>query len=186
MKKFFGRVLLVSSVCLPVVFASSSVSFAQQAHYPIVKGHGGVYKIQEATAFPDPRLHYKIIVDIKEGASGNKAVNGALNNLARLANLHGLGGVTPEHLDIVAVVHGEATVALLSDVSYENRFGVLNPNTDLINSLLEAGIKIFVCGQSLNARKYDARELTTGVQISISAVTMLTTYQLNGYALISY
>lgn len=185
MKKMFGRVLLVSSVCLAVVFASS-ISFAQQAHYPIVKGHGGVYKIPEATAFPDPQLQYKIIVDIKEGASGNKAVNGALNNLARLANLHGLGGVAPENLDIVAVVHGEATLALLSDVSYENRFGVLNPNTDLINSLLEAGIKIFVCGQSLNARKYDARELTTGIQISISAVTVLTTYQLNGYALISY
>ncbi|WOK05547.1 DsrE family protein [Imperialibacter roseus] len=186
MKNFVKSYYLESFVCFLIANLLSIAAFAQEAHYPIVKGHGGIFDIQEATAFPDPTLQYKIVVDIKEGAGGHKSINASLNNLARIANLHGMGGVPKENIDIVAVIHGEATISILSDISHENRYGTPNPNTDLIRALLEGGIKLFVCGQSLRARKIDARELTPGIAISLSAVTLVTTYQLKGYAVLSY
>lgn len=186
MKNFECSICLEILVCFILLFSTPNRSAAQEAQYPIVKDHGGVFDIPEATVFPDPSLVYKIVVDIKEGSGGHKAINASLNQLARIANLHGLGGVPKENIDIVAVVHGPAAVSLLSDVSHENRYGNTNPNSDLIKSLLEGGIKLHVCGQSLKARQIDPRELTPGIIISISAVTLVTTYQLNGYALLSY
>jgi intracellular sulfur oxidation DsrE/DsrF family protein len=186
MKNFVRSFYLESIICLFVANILSTAAIAQEAHYPIVKGHGGIFDIPEATSFPDASLQYKIVIDIKEGSGGHKSINSALNNVARIANLHAMGGVPKENIDIVVVVHGEATVSVLSDISHENRFDSPNPNTDLISSLLEGGIKLFVCGQSLRARKIDSRELAPGVGISLSAVTLVTTYQLKGYALLSY
>lgn len=168
-----------------VLFFGFSV-LAQEAQFPLVKGHGGVYPIAEATEFPDDGIVYKIIFEVSAGADGPKALNPGLNNLARLVNLHVLGGVKKENLEVVAVVHGEATASLLSDEAYENRFETGNHNAGLVRALQEAGVKIFVCGQSLKARKVEADELLSGLTISLSAVTVLTTYQLQDFALISF
>ncbi len=186
MKNIITSYCQVSFVCFFIAFFFSFGAVAQEAHYPIVKNHGGIFDIPEATEFPNPDLKYKIVIDLKEGADGHKSINSSLNNVARIANLHAMGGVPKENIDIIVVVHGGATISLLSDISHENRYGTVNPNTDLISSLLEGGIRIFVCGQSLRARKIDSRELAPGINISLSAVTLVTTYQLNGYALLSY
>lgn len=186
MKSFVRSIYLELSVCFLVVVLLPNQAAAQSAHYPIVQNHGGIFDIQEATIFPDASLQYNIVIEIKEGAAGHKSINGALNNVARVANLHGIGGVPKENIHIVAIVHGEATVALLSSISHENRFGTPNPNIDLIESLQAAGIQLAVCGQSLKARKIDPRELTSDITISLSAVTALTTYQLKGYALLTF
>ncbi len=168
------------------VLIASYAATAQEALFPIVKGHGGIYEIPEAVEYPPNDKKYKIVVDIKIGSEGVKSVNPGLNNLARLLNLHGLGGVSKENLEVVAVVHNEATVSVVSHKAYENRFGTKNPNIDLLTSLHEAGVTLFICGQSLRARKVDPDELAEEVAISLSALTVLTKYQLDGYALISF
>lgn len=175
------KVILLAFICLV-----SGTTHAQDARFPLVKGYGGIYEIPEAVEYPSKDRVYRIVVDIKTGADGYKTINPGLINLARLMNLHGLGGVSKENMEVVAVIHGEATISVLSDEAHENRFETENHNTDLIKSLQDAGVKLFICGQSLRARKVNANELVSNVAISLSALTVLTTYQLDGYALISF
>jgi intracellular sulfur oxidation DsrE/DsrF family protein len=56
----------------------------------------------------------------------------------------------------------------------------------LYQELQQAGIKMFVCGQSLIARKVDQLKMVPEVKIATSALTTLTTYQLKGYALLRF
>jgi intracellular sulfur oxidation DsrE/DsrF family protein len=61
-----------------------------------------------------------------------------------------------------------------------------NPNLQLFEELSKAGVKIFVCGQSLINRKVDRTKLVPEVKIATSMLTTLTTYQLRGYALLKF
>ena len=170
---------------LTIIFFRTGFLHGQEALFPAVRDYGGVYEIPEASEFPRDDILYKIIVDVKSGSTTPDTVNPALYNLARLMNLHGLRGVDKENMKVLAVVHGEATLAVLSDQAHKDRFGRENSNSDLLKALQEAGVKLFICGQSLQARKVRPDELAEGINISLSALTMLTTYQLEGYALIS-
>ena len=158
--------------------------FSQNKVTPIVKNQGGIYAIEEAVEYPDSTLQYKIVIDLKSGAKKEGDLAFALHNSARMMNLHGIGGV--KNMEVIGVIHSDATKSILSNSAYKKRYGVENPNTELIAALTEAGMKIYVCGQSLIARGFAVEELNPNVQISISALTILTTYQLKGYALLTF
>jgi len=63
---------------------------------------------------------------------------------------------------------------------------VNNPNLKLYEELNAAGVKMFVCGQSLIARKIDRTKMVPEVKIATSMLTTLTTYQLKGYASLKF
>ena len=50
--------------------------------------------------------------------------------------------------------------------------------------LHDAGVSIYVCGQSTSFGGIDKNELADGVQLALSAMTMLTILQSDGYALL--
>lgn len=161
-------------------------AFAQQEQFPVVKSFGGVYHIPEAVRLPDSTLHYKIVVDIRMGSEDPAYISPALHNLARMLNLHALGGVPPERMEVVAVIHSTATHTILSDKDYRKKYKKDNPNLPLLKELREAGVDLYVCGQSLIARDCKEATLSPDVKISIAALTILTECQLNGYALLSF
>jgi len=161
-------------------------SYAQQKHNPAVKEFGGIYDIPEADKRPDPQLEYKLVIDLTEGAETSEEVNRALNNIARTLNLHVQGGVPIENLKVAAVVHSAATPLVLSNNAYRKKFGVDNPNDQLIQALNDVGVELYVCGQSLIGRGYAQEPLHPGIKVSFSAMTLLTEYQLKGYALLKF
>jgi intracellular sulfur oxidation DsrE/DsrF family protein len=89
-------------------------------------------------------------------------------------------------MKVVAVVHNLATQSILSNEAYKSKFGVDNPNSQLLDELAEAGVQVFVCGQSLKGRGYMDMTLHPTVTVSISALTILTTYQMYGYAALKF
>ena len=159
---------------------------AQQAQFPIVKGFGGIYDIASATMRPDPAVQYKIVIDITSGPAGADLLNPALNNVARMLNLHGIAGVPPENLEVVLAIHGDATVAVLHDKAYSERFKIPNPNRDLLAALSAANVKLTVCGQSLLGHGIEAKEVGEIVEIATSMLTTMTTYQMLGYAYLRF
>jgi intracellular sulfur oxidation DsrE/DsrF family protein len=159
---------------------------AQERLTPAVPGHGGIFKIDNPDETPDPALTYKIVIDITMGSDSAIAVNPALHNIARMFNLHVAAGVPIENMDIVAVIHNKATSSLLNDKAYKRLYHVENPNNELIAALTKAGVKLFVCGQSLLARGYDRKEINKHIGVSVSALTIQTEYQLKGYALLKF
>lgn len=154
--------------------------------YPIVPEFGGIYRIPEVEKNPDTTLTYSIVIDVTLGAEEPDQLNPSLNNIARMLNLHGLGGVPQERLEVVAVIHSLATPTVLSNEAYNEKFGCDNPNDELLQALSDAGVSLFVCGQSLLARGFYPQPLHSDITVSISALTIQTEYQQKGYALLKF
>ena len=164
----------------------SSSAFGQDKVNPGLADFGGIYNIPEATVKPDPNLEYKIVVDIYSGSNSPSALNPALYNVARMINLHAVGGAPAQNLDIVLAIHAGANDAVMTSQDYRARHQVDNPNIDLIRTLKEAGVKLTVCGQSLIHSQVQPDQVLDEVEIATSMLTTVTTYQMKGYAFLKF
>ncbi|HAH51082.1 MAG TPA: hypothetical protein DCL80_07390 [Balneola sp.] len=168
------------SVTIFIVLICTVNAFAQKGANPIIKNFGTIYEIENAVN-PDPNIEYKIVVDLKTLQRDKESINPGLNNVARMLNLHGLGGVKAENLNVAVAIHGGATDVILNNEAYQKKYELDNPNLQLINELKEAGVKLYVCGQSLLARNYEHDEVNTQIKIGLSMLTVVTTYMHKGY-----
>jgi intracellular sulfur oxidation DsrE/DsrF family protein len=74
----------------------------------------------------------------------------------------------------------------MNNESYREKFKKDNPNLKVLQELKEAGVSLFICSQSLMARKIDRNRLVPEVVPAVSMLTVLTTYQLKGYAMLKF
>jgi intracellular sulfur oxidation DsrE/DsrF family protein len=74
----------------------------------------------------------------------------------------------------------------MNNEEYKKKYKTDNPNLDLFKALSDAGVKIFVCGQSLIARDINKDKMVPQVKIASSMLTTMTTYQLKGYAMLIF
>lgn len=153
---------------------------AQKAANPIIKNFGTIYEIPDAIN-PDTEIEYKVVIDLKTLQRDKESINPGLNNVARMMNLHGLGGVKPENLKVAVAIHGGATDVILNNEAYKKKYELDNPNLALIDELKEAGVELYVCGQSLLARQYPFEDVNKQINIGLSMLTVVTTYMHKGY-----
>ncbi|MEP5612177.1 MAG: DsrE family protein [Cyclobacteriaceae bacterium] len=163
-----------------------STAFAQKRVNPVIKNFGGIYDIPEATVRPDPNQEYKIVIDVYGGTDDKVKVDRSLNNVARMLNLHAVGGVDPGNMKVVLALHAKSTYSILDDESYKEKFGSPNPNIALVRELKKAGVRITVCGQSLRGREVENSQVLTEVEIATSMLTTVTSYQMKGYQLLKF
>ena len=146
---------------------------------PIIDTHGPVFPV--APDFETPLdLEYKVAFDVSQ-SGGADGVSTSLNTVARFLNMHGQAGVPRAQLGAAVVVHGTAVMDVLSDDAYHARSGSANPNATLLKELLDAGVRVVVCGQSAASRGYQASELADGVELALSAMTAFVVLQNEGY-----
>lgn len=156
-----------------------------QKTFPAIQGYGAVFGVQEAEALINVNQKYKIVVDITQGEKNpTKDLNKGYESVARLYNLYALAGLKKGNLDIAVVIHFEATPTILSDEAFQYEFQSANPNTQIINTLGEAGVKFYVCGQSLRARKYVEHKKNQHIKVAHGALLALSHFQSQGYSLI--
>ncbi len=153
---------------------------------PIIKNFGGIFEIPYAEEKPDPNQKYQIVIEVEKQSDKPDTINWALNNVARLLNLHASGGVPAKNIEVVLAIHGGATYTTMNNEAYREKYKVDNPNLRLYQELKQAGVRMFVCGQSLIARQVDRTRLVPEVKISVSMLTILTTYQMKGYAVLRF
>ncbi len=170
--------LLTILICITV--------HAQEKVNPVIKDFGGIYDIPEATVKPDGQQEYKIVIDVYGGASDKSDLDRSLNNVARMLNLHAVGGVPADNMNVVLALHAQSTYSTMGHEAYREKFGTDNPNADLMKALKDAGVKITVCGQSLIGRGVDPDELLEEVEIATSMLTTVTHYQKLGYMLLRF
>lgn len=166
--------------------ASMFTSFSQERVNPVIKNYGGIYEVPEATVTPDSAQDYNIVIDVYGGAKDKKEIDRSLNNVARMLNLHAVGGVSPEKLNVVLALHGQSTYSALDNATYQKEFGVSNPNAGLLKELKEVGVLITVCGQSLRGRGFGGDELNDEVEVATSMLTTVTYYQSLGYIMLKF
>ena len=100
--------------------------------------------------------------------------------------MHAGAGVPIEQLHIAGVVHNKATHDVLDNVGYREKYGVDNPNLPLLVALEEAGVAVYICGQSISARGVDRTEIHKSVGVGLSAMTIILSLQSDGYQLIKF
>jgi intracellular sulfur oxidation DsrE/DsrF family protein len=160
--------------------------WAQKPVNPVIKSFGTVSSIPYATVKLDTSIEYKIIVDVMTGSDDKSEVFFSMNNVARMFNLHVLAGVPKEQMHVVLAIHNAAVWSVLTDARYKELFGLINPHTPLIKELIDNGVKVVVCGQSLIKQKIAQDQLLEGVEVATSALTIITEYQLRGYAVLRF
>lgn len=169
-----------------VILFISHTALSQEMINPVIKSFGGIFDAPHAAEKPDPNMEYKVIIDVVTGNSKVDEPFYSIVNVARLMNLHAMGGVKKENMKIVLAIHGGAVWSVLNNEKYNEKYGIDNPHIPLFKELQEAGVKIFVCSQSMMGRKIDHTKLVPGIQTATSMLTTMTTYQLKGYAALKF
>ncbi len=172
--------------CLLISIAMLQFASAQNKVNPVIKNFGTVTEVPFSVENPDPKMDYKIIVEVNSDNPKPEIVHEFFDKVASVVNLHALGGVPANKFHLTMVIHGPAAQFILNNENYQKKFGKDNPNIPLFKELTDAGVKIFVCGQSLNKRNIAKEAVAPEVKVALSAITTLTTYQLKGYSVLRY
>ncbi len=162
------------------------VAQAPQRVNPVIKSQGGIFEVPFAVERPDPSMVYNLIIEVERESEKPDTINWALNNVARLLNLHAVGGVPSSKMNVVLAIHGGASYTTMNNEQYRAKYKVDNPNLKLYEELQAAGVKMFVCGQSVINRKIDRTRMVPEVKPAVSMLTTVTTYQLKGYAYLKF
>lgn len=110
-------------------------------------------------------------------------VNRQFDSLARFTNMHVANGVPKENIKLALVVHGGAALDVLNAPAYQQKQGGKNANIPLVNALMEQGVKVVICGQSLMGHDLAPEMLIDGVEVALSAMTAHALLQQQGYTL---
>ena len=175
-----------TSVILLFIFLfSSSLTLFSQANdweFPVIKGNGRVRRLPDAAVQPDKSLQYKVLFGIIHPSEKPEQLSIGLDHVARFINLLGTNNLNSSNYKIAVIVGGPAAPLVMDNENYKARFGVDNPNTDLIKTLKDNGVEIFVCGQSLGDFDVKQETVDKNVTTALSFMVVSTTYQLKGYA----
>ncbi|MGB2513935.1 MAG: DsrE family protein [Flavobacteriaceae bacterium] len=178
------RNLPLHSLFIPLVlFFSSPYLIAQEWQTPLIEGYGEVINFHEAAQQSNPEQEYKLLFDVTSNAQ-KQGVNKRLWVVARMMNLMHIAQVPQEQVKIVVALHGEATFDALSQEAYFKKYNKPNPNLDLIEKLAAKGVSLYVCSQAMAARSIKTEALHPYVTPALSALSVLTNYQIKGYHLI--
>lgn len=157
------------------------------AQYPLIRAgdFSGVIPVKDPTEIPDPTMDYKLLFELtyNNPDSNSVNINYGLVEVARVINLHALAGIPAKKIVPVIVVHAGALNAFRTDTSYQMRFKNENPNLKVIHDLEKLGARFIACGQAMNFLKFKKEDLLPGVKVSLTAQTVLSSYQLKGYVL---
>jgi intracellular sulfur oxidation DsrE/DsrF family protein len=160
-----------------------------QMMFPAIKSFkwGGVAPVQNVTEMADPKMKYKLLMELTgfaakgQEANAKNEINGGIGEVARKVNLHVAAGVPQKNIDLVIIVHAGALFAFLDNEKYKRKYGIDNPNITIIKDLQNFGAKIIVCGQAMTFLGLEMDDLIPGIKEALSAQTVLSTYELKGY-----
>lgn len=130
---------------------------------------------------------FAIAFDVAAPAEAGQR-NRGFESAARFINMHVAAGVDPDNIRIAVVVHGKASMDLLDDTAWAARLPAgaeeeapENPSAAMIRAMLDAGVRVILCGQSGVAYGIKQEELIPGVEVALSAMTAHALLQQRGY-----
>ncbi|MEM6799933.1 MAG: DsrE family protein [Bacteroidota bacterium] len=182
MYKSYLSYLIFSFLCMSFLLAQE----AKKSAGPLIEDYGAVWDVPDPGFETKTDIEYRVMFDIYKSPSDPSKLNLGLNSLARFMNMHAKAGVPAENIKAVAIVHNQASWDMLMDDAYEEKYGVPNPNRELIVQLKAAGAQIYQCGQSLYSREVPRDQLLSEVDVALSAMTVILNLQKEGYQLIKF
>ena len=133
---------LASFFILILIFPWTESFAADPATGPVVEDYGPVLPVAAGAFNLESDRHYKVSKDVSASDDDYRKLNRGFESVARLLNMQARSGTPMSQFDMAVVVHGMAAKDLLTDAAYQSRFGMSNPNTDLLAALEKAGVAI--------------------------------------------
>ena len=117
--------------------------------------------------------------------------NGVGKPLAYLKKLSGVydeSAIPQKERHINAVFHGKAGYWMLTDEAYNTQTKTHggNPNKAIIRELVELGMSIELCGQTMKSQGWSPDDVLPEVKIVIGAYPRIIDLQMQGYAYIKF
>jgi intracellular sulfur oxidation DsrE/DsrF family protein len=153
---------------------------------PVITGYGEVWNIENPGFITNTTKEYKVVFEIMNTSESPDQLNKSIETAARFLNMHAQHGVPPAYLQVALVVHNEASKDILINSAYKSRYSIDNPNKELLQKLLDAGVEVVFCGQSSISRNIPISETIDGVELALSAMTALIQLQDEGFQLIKF
>jgi intracellular sulfur oxidation DsrE/DsrF family protein len=155
---------------------------AETENGPTIMSVGAIPDVPGAMERPDPKLNYKLVMDIQMMGDSPDDTNPAIEFLGGIINTLRKGGVAKDHIHVTAVFHGKTIVLVTRDSTYRNRTGASNnPNIKILNELAAAGVDLVVCGQSAGSQHYSTNDLLPVTKLNLSATLTFINLQTRGY-----
>lgn len=155
------------------------------AQFPVLNAGewSGIIPVKDPTEIPDPAIDYKLLFELTANNPDSlaKEINDGLVEVARIINLHVASGIPIKKIFPVIVIHAGALAAITTNVYYKDRYKMDNPNLKLISDLENLGTKFIACGQAMAFLKIKKEDLLPQIKVSLTAQTVITSYQLKGY-----
>jgi intracellular sulfur oxidation DsrE/DsrF family protein len=179
------------ALVLGVVLTSALPALNAATEWPapaatVIPEANGYISIPNAAVSPDRKRTYRAVFDATKMANNPTDLVPALNMAGAELNAFGASAVPLRNTKFVVIFHGAAINAILDDAHYRSKYGVANPNLNVVKELKKAGVEIFVCGQNLAREHIDPAILTPDVTVASAAPIVLMTYQNDGYALMTF
>jgi intracellular sulfur oxidation DsrE/DsrF family protein len=152
---------------------------------PAVPAGTGYVDIPGAAVAIDSKHVYKVVVDGLNAAASPTAVIPALGRGSLVVNALTVAHVPVANRKVVIVFHGPSVDGLLRNEAYRKKFGVDNPNLEVIEQLIAAGAELFVCGQHMANHKMGMDAIAPGIKLATAASIVLIAYQNEGYAIVA-
>lgn len=181
------RTPLLLTLSATLLLAGCQTTPARSAAFTAVPGFGKAFAAPDADMQVDQSLRYRVVFPATRAGATPRDTVPALERAARFLNLLGAAGRRTAPGDIIVVISGPATTAVLTDTAWLARHPdsiAGNPNLPLIRGLREAGAVVSVCSQALRGQKVAAADVDPAVRQDLSAITTIAALEADGYALI--
>jgi intracellular sulfur oxidation DsrE/DsrF family protein len=163
----------------PPVADPMAPRLSRPLEFPLIEGYGSVVALPEAEE--RPRIGGRVVFDTTAAGPAGK-VNRGLESAARLVNIYAQEGLTAGRPQIAVILHNNAMPAALADQAHERAGGGSNPNRELVERLLAAGVEVWVCGQSLVRGGHALSDVIPGIRVAHSAMIFNINRQQDGWA----
>jgi len=167
----------------------SGKAYGGPGHYSagnMIDPYSPIHKLPDAAGQPEKDLDYRILYSITRQARKEGDLNPGLLHIALTINLYEWAGIRRENMQLSGIVHGDSISAVLSEEAFWKKFGRSNPDLDLIRKLKRHGVEIFACGQTFLNQGFQRQDMNPDITCALSALSVLSTCQLKGYALMTY
>ncbi len=180
MKKLIAMILIVFA------FAKAYTQQPKAVVGNMIPEFGKTYEVPNPDFSTDTDRVFKVVFDVAKAPEDPSQRNKYIETIARFLNMHENAGVPVENLQVRMAIHGQASYGLLKNDAYKEKFGVDNPNIEMLEAIDKAGVAIILCGQTAGARNLSEERRLSLTQTALSAMTILIQSQQDGYQLIAF
>jgi intracellular sulfur oxidation DsrE/DsrF family protein len=152
----------------------------------VIEAFGETYPVEALDIAPPTDRPYRLLFDVSTSPDAPDALSTQLNTVARFLNMHARAGVPPEQMELAVVLHGTAGKYALGRAAYRARYDTEHPNGALIEALHEAGVDIYLCGQTAMHRGVPPRDVAPAVDVALSAMTVIASLGAEGYTMVAW